>query len=107
MLLQFWQFCLSKKDFNLYYFFLNEVEIQHFANNHLTLTTPSKITNQEHIKAMLKGWSSKNWSLEVNTTQDITNYKQKKISEISQSESFTNIKKYFSSAVISDIVIKQ
>ena len=102
----FLQFCHKNKEIEIYYLFLNEVEVKNFADGRLEIAGNNGNSLSAKIEELLKKWSSQNWKV-INTKQSkIISLKEKMIEQVKNAEDYQIIKNNFPEANISDIILK-
>jgi len=102
----FLKFCHQNKEMEVYYLFLNEVEVKSFADGSLEIASNKGSSLNSKIEELLKIWSGQEWKL-INTKQSsIVSLKEKMLEQIKNAEDYQVIKNNFPDANISDIILK-
>ena len=102
----FLKFCHQNKEMEVYYLFLNEVEMKSFADGRLEIASNKGPSLNSKIEELLKIWSGQEWKL-VNTKQSsIVSLKEKMLEQVKNAEDYQVIKNNFPDANISDIILK-
>ncbi len=111
---QFLKYLNNEKEFESYYFLLNEVEILQFNDENITLNYSSISSDFDHdklknkvakIKAFASDFMKRDINIKLNDSQNIFSLKQKIIEKVKQEEDFNIIKNNYPGASISDIIL--
>ena len=102
----FLKFCHQKKEIELYYILLNEVEVKNFAPPLMEIAVNTKMTQEKHLKSLLHKWSALDWNVVISKQENINSLKNTLLEKVKNSEDFSIIKNNFPNADISDIILK-
>lgn len=105
-ILNFLKFCYEKKEVELYYVLLNEVEIKNFTPPVMEIAVNNKTIQEKQLKLLLYKWSNLNWNLNISEQKNIDSLKNILLKKVKNSEDFLIIKNNFPNADISDIILK-
>ncbi len=102
----FLKFCHKENEMGIYYFLLNEVEIDQFSNDNCKINCTNKFDKKELLISLLTRWSGREWDILISQKEKINSLKNQLMNEVKNSEDFTIIKNYFPNSDISDIIFK-
>ena len=103
---QFMRYCHSNKAMEIYYFLMNDAEIEQCSDGILSIKVTGGFNISEQVKKMLNSWSGKEWQVKQSKAKKIVSIKDTMLEKARQSEDYNLIKKYFPQADISDILLK-
>lgn len=103
---EFLRFCHEQNEMDLYYALLNEIEVKSFGKGVMLIASNSKVLFEKQLRTMLNRWSGQEWTLQINTQDQIRSLKQALLDKAYLSEDFAIIKNNFPNADISDIILK-
>ncbi len=102
----FLKYCHLQKEMEIYYFLLNEVEIEEFINPKMKITGNISQAIIAKIEKLLQEWSEQIWQISHSKSDKIISLKDKMLEKVKISEDYQIIKNYFVDANISDIILK-
>ncbi|MDC0864619.1 DNA polymerase III subunit gamma/tau [Rickettsiaceae bacterium] len=101
----FLKYCFSKKEMNIYYTLLNDVEVKEFAKEKMSIAGSNIDVSSKKVESLLSDWSGKDWNVTATKQDKVASLRQKLHKKAEQAEDYQLIKKNFPDADISDIVL--
>jgi len=103
----FLDYLYKMRNFDLYHYLLNDVEIIHYKERSLVISEKnSKDILNKKVSIMLESFTGENWSITTDEVFNPISLKQKLVDQIKESDNWQILRNYFNDATITDITHK-